>query len=165
MHSIGLMFISVHTDIIVVGAFFSPLHMVALEITKSIKNTSTLQHTLQHFSDSPRMCAVYIHTHSTIQLSFTNTKQICFADLCITYDSVHHGSLNICNIINVSTFKMEERSCAARILIKPLCEGYVFPAAPTTLPVTMTTKRNFPSHASPKCISTLTSPPPPPSPP
>lgn len=46
----------------------------------------------------------------------------------------------------------EELCCGSRqILIKPLC--YVFATERTTLPVTMTTNRNFPSYTSPKCFS------------
>lgn len=79
----------------------------------------------QQFTDSPPICETYVHLHSIAAELYTRNS----ADLYILYYSEHRTSLNICSTINIPTFKMEEGSCAARshwILIKLLCQGYVF---------------------------------------
>lgn len=106
-----------------------------------------------------------VSTMIVLQLSYTSRSLSVFstADLYISCDSQHHGSLNICNTIRVPTFKMEEGSWSRWILIKPLCWGYVFCYRPHCLLPWQQTEIS-PSYTSPKCFSTQKPPSPPLSP-
>lgn len=81
------------------------------------------------------------------------------AHLYDPYDSMDHASLNMCSVGGGGCWTKGGVLCCKELLYPHQAGDTLL--LQTTLPVTMTTNRNFPSTTSPKCFSTQIQPPPP----
>lgn len=101
---------------------------------------------LSHFFQ--QKANLYVQTSAGVNLDA--------AHLYVPYDSGHHGSLNICGGWCAERIRCVGGGCCEELLYPHQAGDMFLPE--TTLPVTMTTNRNFPST---KCFSTQIQPSPP----